>query len=62
MALGRRLSIRRPSSRIAPEVTGSAPEMARSVVVFPTPFGPSSATTDPAGTWRVTPCSTSMRP
>ena len=30
-------------------LTGMVPEMARSVVVLPTPFGPSRATTDPAG-------------
>ncbi len=32
-----------------PDVTGSVPEIARSVVVLPTPFGPSRATTEPAG-------------
>src|SRR5205807_581061 len=31
-------------------------------VVFPAPLGPSSASTEPRGTVRSTPCSTSIRP
>src|SRR3954469_9334554 len=45
-----------------PPVAPSKPPMTLSVVVLPPPFGPSNATTLPAGTTRSTPCRTSMRP
>ena len=38
----------RPAKRTVPAITGSSPDIARSSVVLPAPFGPSSATTSPA--------------
>ena len=38
------------ASRMLPESTFTMPEIARSVVVFPAPFAPISATTSPAST------------
>src|SRR5438034_815336 len=51
-----------PSKRTWPELTGSNPDSARSMVVFPAPFGPSSATTSPAATLKSIPCSTQILP
>jgi hypothetical protein len=45
---------------IFPSCTPSSPDNARSSVVFPAPFAPSNATIEPAGTFRLTPRSTSM--
>ena len=42
-----------PSSSITPE-RDTIPEIARSVVVFPAPFAPSTATTSPSRTTRET--------
>ena len=43
---------RSPSTRITPAIGRTRPEIARSVVVLPAPFGPSRATTSPAPTCR----------
>src|SRR3954447_22019720 len=51
-----------PAKRTSPAVTGSRPETARSSVVLPAPFGPSSTTISPAPTERSTPCSTWILP
>src|SRR5262245_32130422 len=53
-----RLAISSPSIRIAPDIGRTSPEIARSVVVLPAPFGPSSATTSPLPTWRSRPRTT----
>ena len=45
---GRALAMSAPSTRIVPAIGRTSPEIARSVVVLPAPFGPSSATTSPA--------------
>ena len=45
---------------VARRCGGCRPAATRSVVVLPAPFGPSTATTEPAGTGRSTPCSTLM--
>ena len=47
----------RPANRMLPE-RRTVPETARSVVVLPAPFGPSTATTDPSSTASEIPCST----
>jgi hypothetical protein len=46
---------RRPSKVIAPRVA-TVPEIARSVVVFPAPFGPRTATISPSSTVSEIPC------
>ena len=46
----------------AAAIHGSSPDTARSSVVLPAPFGPSSATTSPARDRRSTPCSTPILP
>ena len=46
---GRRRAIERPPKTISPAVR-TIPEIARSVVVLPAPFAPSSATTSPSST------------
>ena len=55
-------SIASPPRRIVPDRIGCTPEIARSSVVLPAPFDPTSATISPASTLSDTPCSTSMRP
>src|SRR5919197_2400005 len=50
-----------PSSRMRP-VRRTMPLMARSVVVFPAPFAPSTVTIAPSPTSSVTPCSARMAP
>jgi hypothetical protein len=52
----------RPSRCTQPAVEASWPLATFKVVVLPPPFGPRSATTEPRGTTRSTPWSTSMRP
>jgi hypothetical protein len=47
--------MRRPAKVIVPARTGSTPVIERSVVVFPTPLRPISATTSPGFTSRFTP-------
>ena len=47
-----------PSRYTAPVEGGRAPETARSRVVFPAPLGPTTATSSPGGSSRVTPAST----
>ncbi len=51
-----------PATRTVPAVGAICPEASLSVVVLPAPLGPSRATTDPRGTVKDTPRSTSMRP
>ena len=51
-----------PATWTQPRVGRILPEQICSVVDLPAPLGPSSAKTDPTGTARVTPCSTSIRP
>src|SRR6516164_1938047 len=48
----------RPSKRTEPVRASTMPMIAFSVVVLPTPFLPSSVTTSPSCTSKVTPCST----
>src|SRR5499427_10293246 len=43
-----------PSSTTRPPASGNSPTRARSVVDFPDPFGPSSASTSPAATVKAT--------
>ena len=50
-----------PSSSIAPD-RETVPEIARSVVVFPAPFAPSTATTSPSRTTSETSCSACTGP
>src|SRR5581483_9906009 len=49
-ALGELRARSRPSSRTRPPMGFTSPETARSVVVLPAPFAPSSATTSPGAT------------
>ena len=48
-------SIRSPAKTIDPLRGRVRPEMVRSVVLLPAPFAPSSATTSPGATERLTP-------
>jgi hypothetical protein len=48
-------SIAAPFMRIVPALGRTSPEIARSIVVLPAPFAPSSVTTSPALTSRLTP-------
>ena len=48
-------SMRSPAKRIAPARGRISPEMVRSVVLLPAPLAPSSATTSPGATARLTP-------
>ena len=48
-------AIVRPRKVISPERGGSRPDIVRSVVVFPAPFAPISATISPSLTWREIP-------
>ncbi len=47
--------MRLPPTRIRPWWERTSPEIARRVVLLPAPLGPSTATTAPWGTVRVTP-------
>ena len=55
-----------PRSRLPPTITSplrrTMPETARSVVVLPAPFAPSSATISPSSTVKETPCSAATCP
>ena len=51
-----------PSNTIRPSSGRSRPEAIRIVVLFPAPFGPSNATTPPAGTDTETSRSTVVLP
>ena len=50
-----------PANVIRPD-RRTVPETARSVVVFPAPFAPSTATIEPSGTSSETPCSACTGP
>ncbi len=51
-----------PSNRMSPDAGALRPEMVRSVVDLPAPLEPSSATTLPCSTDKVTPRSASISP
>ena len=51
-----------PSKRTSPPLGVRVPAQTLSSVVFPPPFGPSNAITDPAATSRLTPWTTSTGP
>src|SRR5512133_3392388 len=51
----------RPATTISPERL-TVPETARSIVVFPAPFGPRTVTISPSSTVSETPCSASIAP
>ena len=50
-----------PAKRTSPELRTS-PQIARSVVVFPAPFAPSSAVMVPSPTLKANWCNTSVEP
>jgi hypothetical protein len=54
MACAGRPEMRRPSSRISPDVGGSAPEIRFSIVVLPEPFGPIRPSSSPCFTSKET--------
>ena len=47
--------MRRSPNRISPSDSGSRPEIARSRVLFPAPLAPMMVTTEPCGTFMLTP-------
>ena len=51
-----------PSNQTEPDVSGSSPEIARIMVVFPAPLEPSSVTSSPSCTTSETPCRARIRP
>ena len=59
---GLRPAIFLPSKTIEPERGATRPEIARSVVDFPAPLDPSSATSAPSSIEKLTPRSASISP
>jgi len=55
-------SIATPAKRIFPLRGRTRPEMVRSIVLLPAPLAPSSATTSPAPTARLTPLTAATAP
>src|SRR5574337_650500 len=62
MRSGRSRSSRTPLNAIAPAAGRTSPDMARTRVLLPAPFAPSSVTMAPFGTSRVTPLRARIAP